>query len=158
MIAQVVKQYAGRAVTGTIHRLVHGSVRLFLTLLWSTPGCQVLNTAFIERLNGTFRSRLAVLGRRTRCAARRGATVTRGMYLVGTVYNFCWVHASLTLDDGGRQTPAMAAGITDHVWTVGELLRHRVSPPHWEPPRRRGRRSRALQALIERWCPHHRLS
>ena len=155
VIAQVVKQYAGRAVTGTLHRLVHGSVRLFLTLLWSTPGCQVLNTAFIERLNGTFRSRLAVLGRRTRCAARNAVTVTRGMYLVGTVYNFCCVHASLALADGGQQTPAMAAGITDHVWTVDELLRRRVPPPPWEPPRRRGRRSRALHALIERWCPHH---
>jgi transposase-like protein len=158
VIAQVVKQYAGRAVTGTIHRLIHGSVQVFLTLLWSTPGCQVLNTAFIERLNGTFRSRLAVLGRRTRCAARRAATVTRGMYLVGTVYNFCSVHRSLRLNNGGRQTPAMAAGITDHVWTVGELLRRRVPPPRWEPPRQRGRRSKALQALINRWCPDHHLA
>lgn len=158
VIAQVVKQYAGRAVTGTIHRLVHGSVRLFLTLLWSTPGCQVLNTAYIERLNGTFRSRLAVLGRRTRHSARRVATVARGMYLVGTVYNFCTTHASLTTDAGHQQTPAMAAGITDHVWSVGEFLHHRVPPPRWEPPRRRGRRSRALQALIDRWCPHHHLA
>ncbi|MEO7908323.1 MAG: hypothetical protein ABIV47_01610 [Roseiflexaceae bacterium] len=155
-IAQVVKQYAGRAVRGTIHRLVHGRVEVFLTLLWSTPGCQVLNTAFIERLNGTFRSRLAVLGRRTRCAARRATTVTRGMYLVGTVYNFCSVHCSLTLDTGDRQTPAMAAGITDHVWTVGELLWRRVPPLRWEPPRRRGRRSKAVQALVDRWCPLHR--
>jgi transposase-like protein len=157
-IAQVVKQYAGRAVTGTIHRLVHGSVEVFLTLLWSTKGCQVLNTAFIERLNGTFRSRLAVLGRRTRCAARRATTVARGMYLVGTVYNFCCVHSSLTTQAGRRQSPAMAAGITDHVWTVGELLHRRVPPPRWEPPPRRGRRSRELQALIDRWCPHHRLA
>ena len=155
-IAQVVKQYAGRAVTGTIHRLVHGSVQVFLTLLWRTPDCQVLNTAFIERLNGTFRSRLAVLGRRTRCAARRAATVAQGMYLVGTVYNFCCTHASLRLADGRQQTPAMAAGITDHAWTVGEVLHRRVPPPRWEPPRRRGRRSKALQALIERWCPDHR--
>ena len=158
VIAQVVKQYAGRAVTGAIHRLVQGSVRMFLTLLWSTPGCQVLNTAFIERLNGTFRSRLAVLGRRTRCAARRAATVRRGMYLVGTMYNFCSVHSSLTTETGQPQTPAMAAGLTDHVWTVGELLRYRVPPSRWEPPRRRGRRSRELQALIDRWCPHHRLA
>jgi DNA-binding protein len=157
-IAQVVKQYAGRAVTGTIHRLVHGSVEVFLTLLWSTPGCQVLNTAFIERLTGTFRSRLAVLGRRTRCAARRAATVVRGMYLVGTVYNFCCVHSSLTTESGVGQTPAMAAGITDHIWTVGELLHYRVPPPRWEPPRQRGRRSRELQALIDRWCPHHHLA
>jgi hypothetical protein len=155
-IAQVVKQYAGRAVTGTIHRLVHGSVQVFLTLLWSTPGCQVLNTAYIERLNGTFRSRLALLGRRTRCSARRAATLARGMYLVGTVYNFCSTHSSLTLKDGRGQTPAMAAGITSHVWTVGELLHHQVPPPQWEPPRRRGRRSGELQALVDRWCPHHR--
>jgi hypothetical protein len=47
-ITQVVKQYAGWAVTGTIHRLVQGSVQVFQTLLWSTPHCQVLNTAFIE--------------------------------------------------------------------------------------------------------------
>ncbi len=158
VIAQVVKQYAGRAVTGAIHRLGHGSVRMFLTLLWSTPGCQVLNTAFIERLNGTFRSRLAVFGRRTRVPAGRGTTVERGMYLVGTLYNFCCVHGSLRTADGQCRTPAMASGITDHVWTVSELLHYRVPPPRWEPPRRRGRRSHALQALIEQWCPHHRLA
>jgi transposase-like protein len=158
VIAQVVKQYAGRAVTGCIHRLLHGSVRMFLTLLWSTPGCQVLNTAFIERLNGTFRSRLAVFGRRTRLLARRLATVEGGMYLVGTLYNFCCVHRSLRLASGPRRTPAMASGITDHVWTVSEVLHFHVPPPGWEPPRRPGRRSRALQALIDRWCPLHRLA
>lgn len=154
-IAQVVKQYAGRAVTGTVHRQVHGSTRLFLTLLWRTPGCQVRNTAYIERLNGTFRSRLAVLGRRTRRSARRSATIERGMYLVGTWYHFCTTHASLPVGDGCRQTPAMAAGITDHIWTVSEMLHDRV-PPRWEPPHQRGRRSKALQALIDRWCPDHR--
>ena len=158
VIAQVVKQYAGRALSGTLHRLVHGSVRMFLTLLWSTKGCQVLNTAYIERLNGTFRSRLAVLGRRTRVLARRVTTVEQGMYLVGTLYNFCCAHSSLRLADGREQTPAMASGITDHVWSVNELLHYRVAPPCWEPPCRRGRRPRALQALIDRWCPHHRLA
>jgi hypothetical protein len=158
VIAQVVKQYAGRAVTGTLHRLVVGSVELFLTLLWSTPQCQVLNTAYIERLNGTFRSRLAVLGRRTRRSARRAATVVGGMYLVGTVYNFCTTYASLTTEANGKRTPAMAASLTDHVWSVSELLHYRVPPPGWEPPRRRGRRPKALQALIDRWCPHHHLA
>jgi transposase-like protein len=157
-IAQVVKQYVGRAVSGTVHRLVHGSTRLFLTLLWSTPGCEVLNTAYIERLNATFRERLSCLGRRSRRSARQLTTISEGMYLTGALYNFCSVHASLTLPDGRQQTPAMAAGITDHVWTVSELLHHRVPPPRWEPPRRRGRRSKALQALIDRWCPDHRLA
>jgi transposase-like protein len=155
VIAQVVKQYAGRAVTGTVHRLVHGTVQTFLTLLWSTPGCQALNTAYIERLNGTFRSCLASLGRRTRRSARRVATVVGGMYVVGTIYNFCTTHTSLTTNDRRRQTPAMAAGITDHVWTVGELLHYRVPPPRWAPPRRRGRPSKAILALIDRWCPDH---
>lgn len=133
-IAQVVKQYAGRAVTGTVHRLVHGTVQTFLTLLWSTPGCQVRNTAYIERLNGTFRSCLAALGRRTRRSARRVATVVSGMYLVGTISNFCTAHSSLTTEYRRRQTPAMAAGITDHIWTVSELLHYRVPPPRWVPP------------------------
>ena len=120
-------------------RCTLNGVQVFLTLLWSTAGCQVLNTALIERLNGTFRSGLAVLGRRRRCAACRATTVTRGMYLVGMVYHFCSVHSSLTMDNGGQQTPAMAAGITAHVWRVGELLRRRVPRPGWEPPGQRGR-------------------
>jgi len=56
------------------------------------------------------------------------------MYLVGTVYNFCSVHASRRLEDGGRQTPAMAAGITDHIWSVSELLHRRVPLPGGSRP------------------------
>ena len=119
---------------------MHGTVPTFLTLRWSTPGGQVRNTAYIERLNGTFRSCLAALGRRTRRSARRVATVVGGMYLVGTIYNFCTAHTSLTTDDGRRQTPAMAAGITDHTWTVreapalsGAAPALGAAPPPWSP-------------------------
>jgi transposase-like protein len=153
VIAQVVKQYAKRCVTGTVHRLVEGSIGQFLTLLWSTPGCTTLNTAFIERLNGTFRARLAALARRTHAVLQRPAALHAGMYLVGTLYNFCIVHTSLRTPEGVKRTPAMAAGISDHCWTVSELLHHQVAPPRWEPPRKRGRRSRLMQALIDRWCP-----
>jgi hypothetical protein len=48
---------------------------------------------------------------------------------------------------------ALATGITNHGWTVRELLSFHVSPPCWTPPKPRGRRSRALQRLIARWCP-----
>jgi transposase-like protein len=156
VIAQVVKQYEQHRVSGTVHRLISGSVQLFLSLLWLTEGCAVLNTAYIERINGTFRSRLAVFGRRTRMLARREATLHGGMYLVGTLYNFCCVHSSLRGATGQRLTPAMAAGISDHVWSVDELLHYHVPPPRWVPPVRPGRRSRAFQALIDRWCPLHR--
>jgi transposase-like protein len=153
VIAQVVK-HAGDG-QWLRHRLAHGAVREFLAGLWSTPGCQVLTTAFIERLNATFRARLAPLVRRTRALARLPETLTHGMHLVGACYNFCTLHTSLTTRDGVRQTPAMAAGITDHPWSMSELLSYRVPPPRWEPPRRRGRRSRQLQALIDRWAPTH---
>ncbi len=78
--------------------------------------------SLIERLNVTFRSRLALLGRRTRCSARNRATVARGMSLVGTVSNFCTTHDRLPKVDGRRQTPAMAAGITDHACMSGRSV------------------------------------
>ena len=152
VIGQVVKHYCRRRVTGVTRRLVSGTQALLTTLLQQTQGQGVLNTAYIERLNATFRARLAVLTRRTRGLARRQAWLHAGMYLVGTVYNFCTQHASLALDDGTQRTPAMAAGITQRYWSVADLLWHRVPPPRWSPPKRRGRRSKELQHLIDRWA------
>jgi hypothetical protein len=110
----------------------------------------VINTAYIERLNATFREHLAPLARRCRALARHTLTLHEGMFLVGTVYNLCTPHESL--DPAPTMTPAMAAGITDHCWTIRELLAFHVPPPRWIPPKRRGRRSRAMQRLIEQWC------
>jgi len=152
VIGQVVKQVQRRRVVGITRRLVQGTANLAQTLIQQSQGGGVLNTAYIERLNATFRARLAMLVRRTRGAARRQARLQAGMYLVGTVYNFCTYHDSLTLRGQGRRTPAMAAGITDHCWSMAELLRRRVPPPRWQPPKRRGRRSHALQQLVDRWC------
>jgi transposase-like protein len=53
---------------------------------------------------------------------------------------------------GVKRTPALAAGITDHGWTIQELLVLPVPSPRWSPPKRRGRPSRALPHLIARWC------
>jgi hypothetical protein len=47
------------------------------------------------------------------------------MYLLGTLYNFCTFHESLTVKQANgrqRQTPAMATGIANHRWSVHELL------------------------------------
>jgi len=153
VIGQVVKQYQRRRVVGVVRRLAHGTCELAQRLIAQTQGGGVLNTAYIERLNATFRARLAMLVRRTRGAARRHTRLHAGMYLIGTVYNFCTYHDSLRQRGQGRRTPAMAAGITDHCWSVAELLQQRVSPPPWQPPKRRGRRSKALQHLLDRWCP-----
>ena len=118
-----------------------------------------INTAYIERLNATFRQRLALLARRSRHLACQPQTVVDGMYIIGVCYNFCQPHRSLRLKLWLSQyryrwvsrTPALAAGLTDHIWTVDELLKYPVPPPRWFPPKRRGDRTRAMKALIQRW-------
>jgi len=150
-IAQVVKRYAQRRVVEVERRIVEGTPARVETLRRRAQGDGVINTAYIERLNATFCERLASLTRRGRALARCTLTLQHGMYLIGTVYNFCTPHASLA-HAGGETTPAMAAGITDHCWSVRELLSYHVPPPRWTPPKQRGRPSRALQRLVERWC------
>jgi transposase-like protein len=154
LIAQVVKRYERRRVVATDRRILDGTPARVETLRRRSQGDGVINTAYIERLNATFRERLAPLARRSRALVRHTLTLQHGMYLIGTVYNFCTPHASLTPPSGGT-TPAMAAGITDHCWTVQELLSFHVPPPRWTPPTQRGRPSHALKRLIERWCGDH---
>jgi transposase-like protein len=160
LIAQFVKHYARRRVVAVTRRVVQGTQAQVKGLLQKTQGGGVINTSYIERLNGTFRSRIAALARRGRALARQMPTLHDAMYLVGTVYNFCTYHESLRvplyLPHGKRRwlrrTPAIAAGITDHLWTVEELLSFRVPPPPWRLPKRRGRPSKAMKALIAQWC------
>jgi hypothetical protein len=97
----------------------------------------VLNTACIERFNGTMRERLASLPRKCRHAAHRLAALHTGMYLLGCTSNFCWPHHELSraapdAETGKRpweaRTPAMASGLTDHVWSVFELMSYKIAP------------------------------
>ncbi len=156
----MVKQYAHKRVVGVTRRIVQGTQVQIEGLVHQTQGGGVIHTAYIERLNATFRSRLAPLVRRGRALARQMPTLHAGMYLVGTVYNFCTYHKSprlpLYLPNSRRRwlrrTPAIAAGITDHRWTVEELLSLRVPPLPWQPPKRRGRPSNATKALVAQWC------
>src|SRR5437867_5791599 len=139
-IAQVVKPYERRRVVATARRILDGTPARVETLRHRSQGDGVINTADIERLNATCRERLAPLARRCRALARHTLTLEHGMCLVGTVYNFCTYHASLHLAAHAtgmaatNRTPAMAAGITDHCWTVRELLAFHVPPPRWTPP------------------------
>jgi len=159
-IAQVVKQYAHKHVVAVRRRIVQGTQAQINTLLQHTQGGGLINTAYIERLDATFRSRITALIRRGRALARQTDTLHHAMYLLGTVYNFCTYHKSLRVplylpNDRRRwlrRTPAIAAGITDHLWTVHELLSFRVPPPPWKPPKRRGRPSNATKALVAQWC------
>jgi transposase-like protein/IS1 family transposase len=154
LVAQVVKRYAQRRVVDVERRIIAGTQARVETLRRRSQGAGVINTADIERLNATFRERLASLTRRGRALARRTLTWQHGMYLIGTVYNFCTPHTSVA-HLGGPTTPSMAAGITAHCWTVQELLSFHVPPRRWTPPKQRGRPSHVLKRLIERWCGDH---
>src|SRR5438876_9449719 len=123
----------------------HGSMAQAIHLLRRSAGGQVLNTSYIERLNGTMRERLATLTRKCRHAAQRLQALETGMYLIGSTYNFCCYHQELSkplaagVPRPHRQTPSMASGVTDHLWSLSELSRHKVAPPPWVLPKRRGR-------------------
>lgn len=158
-IVQVVKRRSASGLT-IDRRIVQGGKAMVERLLVQSKGGTCINTAYIERLNATFRQRLSALTRRTRHLARQTETLAAGMYSVGCAYNLCENHKSLRLrlSVGSRgfrwvqRTPAMAAGLTDHQWTMEELWSYRVPPPPWTPPKRRGRPSKALLRTIEKWC------
>lgn len=158
-MVQVVKQKVADRLQ-IDRRIVQGSKDLVTQLIHVTQGHGSINTAFIERLNATFRQRWSSLVRRARTLARRPETLTVGMYLVGGVYNFCDYHKSLRLklSVGSHgyhwvpRTPAIAAGITDHCWSITELLTFRVPPPRWKPPKQRGRPSNEMRQLVQQWA------
>lgn len=157
-IAQVVKQYRGRQVVGVLQRICQGTAAQIAELIRASQGHGGINTAYIERLNATFRARLAPLVRRGRGLVQQQSTLHAGVYLVGTIYNFCTYHHSLRIElllpherrRWLKRTPAIAAAITDHRWSVAELLWYKV--PH--PPvltKRRGRPSQAFLELKKQW-------
>jgi transposase-like protein/IS1 family transposase len=146
-IATVIKRTEKKRVVEVTRKMTLGAMEQANRLLHTSRGGTTLNTAFIERLNGTMRERLAALTRKCRHAARRLDALSHGMYLIGGTYNFCWPHHELSkvTHMGQGCTPAMASGLTDHVWSVGELLRYKVALEPWVEPRRRGRpRTRPL--------------
>jgi len=140
-IGIVIKRTEKKRLVEITRRMAHGLLAQAEKLLMESQGGTVLNTAFIERLNATFRERLASLTRKSRHAARRLFALETGMYLIGCSSNFCFPHHELSKAKhvGSPCTPAMAAGLTDHVWSICELLSYQIAPAPWIEPKKRGR-------------------
>jgi hypothetical protein len=140
MIARVIKRYQRRRVVELMRRVVAGREAEVISRVIAPQRSMLalINTAYIERLQATFRARLAPLVRRIRAGAHKHCTLEAGMWLVGSCYNLLWAHRSL----GEERTPAMAAGLTDHRWSMEELLTFAVPPA--EVPRWRGRKPKWL--------------
>ena len=144
LYAQVVKSYRRRHIVGVKHRVVFGT-QLAIEQVLAACGWTI-NTSFVERLNLDIRQRVAAIGRRvnTLCQGEKG--LLDQMMLFQVYHNFVLPHASLrqrlplpeaTNSSGSAKlwrpcTPAMAAGLTDHVWTLKEVLLYRVPP--WPQP------------------------
>jgi IS1 family transposase len=145
LYAQVVKPYRRRRLVGRRHRVVFGTLEAVEQVLaacgWHS------NPAFIERLNLDIRQHVAAVGRRVNTVCKHQAGLHQQLALFHLYHNFCLPHASLrrslplseTTNGMGSVkkwrpcTPSMAVGLTDHVWSLREVLLFRVPP--WPQPR-----------------------
>src|SRR5713101_1435551 len=144
LYAQVIKTVRRRRLVDVQHRIVFGTLGAVQQVL-AVHGWQI-NTAFIERVNLTIRQHGAAVGRRVSTLCKHEAGLRQQLALSQVYDNFCLPHAGLrqtlpqpepthgtgSARQGRPQTPAMAAGLTDHVWTLREVLRFRVPP--WPQP------------------------
>ncbi len=144
LYAQAVKTMRRLRLVRVSHCVVFGTLEAVQQVL-AACGWQI-NTAFIERVNLSMRQHVAAVGRRvtTLCKGEDGLRQQLALYHV--YHNFCLPHAGvcqalpLPLPTNGTGsakqwrpcTPAIAAGLTDHVWTLREVLLFRVPP--WPQP------------------------
>jgi IS1 family transposase len=124
-----------------VNRRLKGRLAETIAASLSSAGHQI-NTAFIERLNLTLRAHIPALGGQVLSFAKTRVGLSQQVSLSRAYDNFCLPHRSLRLrlpepiptkGHGSPQcwparTPARAAAITDHVWTMQELLLFRVPP------------------------------
>jgi transposase-like protein/IS1 family transposase len=119
-LVQVVKHYTGRRLTTIQRRLVRGTWQTAHLLVQVTQvQLGVFNTAYVERFNATLRTWLPPLTRRSRTPSRCLMQLEAAFFWCVAVYNFCRLHPSV------QGTPAMAAGLTEHAWSIEELVRFR---------------------------------
>jgi transposase-like protein len=155
VVAQVVKQSAHYHLVGIIRRLAIGEWSLAHRWFLRTQGHGVFSTAWIERLNATFRQRLHAWRRRGRARLHSASAIQATTYFVGTIYNFCTPHCTLSREH--PTTPAMATGITTEVWSIERLLTFHPAIEPWEPPKHRGRKSSSELVCLARWRPDYLL-
>jgi len=128
---KVLKKKVNNYVVETIQRVVFGDPEEIFEMLGANSDGYI-GTSYIERINLTIRTSLARFVRKTMNFSKTMKMHTKAFDLFQAWYNFIKPHDSLKLriDYGNRKwfqrTPAMAEGITDHIWNLKELLTFRV--------------------------------
>jgi IS1 family transposase len=130
--AQVVKHRRKGRVVSISTKVVFGKEEEIKTLLEDSPVSKSVNTSFIERNNLTLRQHSKRLGRKTNGFSKDISKLEAQLHLALGYYHFVKEHFGLrqqSTDNGKKwvhRTPAMAAGITNHIWSTRELLIYRV--------------------------------
>jgi hypothetical protein len=128
--AQVVKVRNQRGQVAEVNRrVVFGGPRRFMQQLRLRQLGTTIQTAFMERWYGTLRGLVAPLRRRTRCLSWSWGRHRGRLWLMVSLYNFVMPHKSLR-QGRTRRTPAMAIGLTDHIWSYREYT---WLPVHADP-------------------------
>jgi IS1 family transposase len=115
-------------VTNIDYRVLFGTVAAVTAALAVSRASRAINTAFVERHNGTDRNRNGRKVRKTYCFSKNWQVHEAVTYFTMYTYNFCWPVRTLRVkrpDDRWQpRTPAMAAKLTDHVWSLAEWLKY----------------------------------
>jgi IS1 family transposase len=143
--ATVHKQKEGGRVVSVTERLVLGSEERLEETLEESERSRTVNTSFVERYHGTQRQFNARKKRKAYTFSKELGFHEAATWLVVLWYNFGWCVRTLrekVQEDPPRyryRTPAMAAGLADHVWTMRELLCCPLYPPADATPQTRPR-------------------
>ena len=141
--AVVVKERERGRVVNVTTRIVYGTEEQIRTALHHSPVSQAINTYGVERNNLTVRQHSRRMGRKVNAFSKDRDFLEYQLTLAFAYYHFVIPHRGLrqrlpkpiptkgpraTYKKWKPVTPAMAAGLTDHVWTIDELLSFRVPP------------------------------
>jgi IS1 family transposase len=124
--ATVEKRREKGRVVEIVTRVVFGTIAAVQAVLGKSKASRRINTSFLERQNATDRHHNARKVRRTYTFSKDWRVHEAMTYFTMYGYNFCWIVRTLReRDDEGhwrQRTPAMAAGLADHVWTMREWI------------------------------------
>jgi IS1 family transposase len=130
LYVQVVKQYKRYRVVKVTRKIVFGDPEKVESILDASPVSSKINTSYVERNNGTIRQMDARCERKTFCFSKCKENHERQLALSLAYYHLCRPHKTLTKRHGRPTTPFMAANLTDHVWSMGELLGFKSKKPY----------------------------
>lgn len=125
LYAQVVKQYKNNRLASITRKVVFGEPRKVQGIIQRSEVSHTINTSFVERNNGTIRHMDARCTRKTYRFSKCNKNHENQFKLSLAYYHLCLPHKTLTKRYQRPTTPFMSAGLTDHAWTMHELLQTR---------------------------------